>query len=61
MKILAALPVLLGSFLSSAAMAGPVVDAVKARGEIVCGVRGDTLGFARKDAKGTFSSLDVDM
>jgi len=50
-----------GALLPAMAMAGPVVDAIKARGELACGVRGDTLGFARKDAKGVFSGLDVDM
>ena len=33
------------------ATAGAVLDAIKVRGELNCGVRGDTHGFARKDDK----------
>lgn len=44
-----------------AAQAGPQLDAVRARGELVCGVRGDTQGFARRDDKGKFSGFEVDM
>ena len=43
------------------AAAGQIVDAIKARGELVCGIRGDTLGFARRDNTGTYSGLDTDM
>ena len=43
------------------AMAGPLVDAIKARGELVCGVRTDTVGFARRDKDGKYAGLDVDM
>lgn len=44
-----------------AAHAGPVLDAVKARGELICGTRGDTLGFARRDSAGQYSGIEVDM
>jgi general L-amino acid transport system substrate-binding protein len=44
-----------------AAEAGTVLDAVKARGELICGTRGDTQGFARRDAAGKYSGLEVDM
>lgn len=44
-----------------AAQAGAVLDAVKARGELICGMRGDTQGFARRDAAGKYSGLEVDM
>ncbi len=56
-----ALVAILGALLPMSAMAGQVVDAIKARGELVCGIRGDTLGFARRDANGVYSGLDVDM
>lgn len=46
---------------SSVAHAGPKLDAVKARGELICGTRGETLGFARRDDKGVYSGFDVDM
>lgn len=52
---------ILATAVSAPAMAGPVVDAIKARGELVCGVRGDTLGFAHREANGLFVGLDVDM
>ena len=44
-----------------AAQAGAVLDAVKARGELICGTRGDTQGFARRDAAGKYSGIEVDM
>ena len=52
---------ILAAAVSAPAMAGPVVDAIKARGELVCGVRGDTLGFAHREPNGTFAGFDVDM
>ena len=47
--------------LPQAAAAGPVLDAIKARGDLNCGVRGDTHGFARKDDKGRFFGFEVDI
>lgn len=44
-----------------AAIAGPVLDAVKARGEVICGTRGDTQGFARRDSAGKYSGIEIDM
>lgn len=44
-----------------AAQAGPVLDAVKARGELVCGTRGDTQGFVRRDNAGKYSGIEIDM
>jgi general L-amino acid transport system substrate-binding protein len=43
------------------AQAGAVLDAVKARGELICGTRGDTQGFARRDSAGKYSGIEVDM
>jgi general L-amino acid transport system substrate-binding protein len=43
------------------AEAGAVLDAVKARGELICGTRGDTQGFARRDNAGKYSGIEVDM
>lgn len=42
-------------------LAGPVLDAVKARGELICGIRGDTQGFARRDSAGKYSGIEIDM
>jgi general L-amino acid transport system substrate-binding protein len=41
--------------------AGAALDAIKSRGELICGTRGDTLGFARRDDKGKYSGLEIDM
>ena len=46
---------------AGAANAGPVLDAVKARGELVCGVRGDSLGFAHPLADGKYVGFAVDI
>jgi general L-amino acid transport system substrate-binding protein len=43
------------------AAAGAVLDSIKVRGELNCGVRGDTHGFARKDDKGKFFGFEVDI
>ncbi len=46
---------------ATAAEAGAVLDAVRARGELICGTRGDTQGFARRDNAGKYSGIEVDM
>lgn len=46
--------------LCSAANAGPVLDAVKARGQVICGVNTAAPGFASADSKGQWTGLDVD-
>ncbi len=45
----------------SAAQAGPVLDAVKARGHVVCGVNTAAPGFSNADSKGEWKGLDVDI
>ena len=42
------------------ALAGANLDAVKARGEVVCGVNTSLYGFSAPDDKGVWSGLDVD-
>lgn len=37
---------------AATAMAGPTLDAVKARGEVVCGVHTSLYGFGAPDDKG---------
>jgi general L-amino acid transport system substrate-binding protein len=49
------------TFAAHPAAAGTTLDAVKARGELICGVRGDTNGFARKDEAGKYTGFEVDM
>jgi general L-amino acid transport system substrate-binding protein len=43
------------------AVAGATIQAVKGRGELVCGVANDLHGFSAPDSKGQWSGLDVDV
>ena len=43
------------------APAGKTLDAVKARGQVVCGVNTGLAGFSAADSSGNWSGLDVDM
>jgi general L-amino acid transport system substrate-binding protein len=43
------------------ALAGATFDAVKARGEVVCGVNTSVYGFSAPDQKGRWQGLDVDI
>lgn len=43
-----------------AANAGTTLDAITARGHIVCGVRANAPGFSQVDARGRWSGLEVD-
>jgi general L-amino acid transport system substrate-binding protein len=43
------------------AQAGATFDAVKARGELICGVNTAFYGFSAPDDKGTWRGLDVDI
>lgn len=43
------------------AQAGKTVDAIKARGQLVCGVNTGLAGFAAADSQGNWSGLDVDV
>jgi len=43
-----------------AALAGKTLDAVKARGEVVCGVNTSAPGFSNVDSQGKWVGLDVD-
>ncbi len=46
--------------MSSTAQAGATFDAVKARGQIVCGVNTGVAGFSAPDARGVFQGLDAE-
>ena len=48
-------------FMSGGAMAGKDLDAVKARGQLVCGVGTGTAGFMQADSQGKWTGLDVDV
>jgi general L-amino acid transport system substrate-binding protein len=43
------------------AQAGPALDAVRARSELVCGTRGDTMGFARAAQDGRVTGFEADI
>ena len=51
---------LAGLALATAAHAGKTLDAVKARGQVVCGVNTSGPGFSSADSQGKWSGLDVD-
>jgi general L-amino acid transport system substrate-binding protein len=42
------------------AQAGATMDAIKARGQLVCGVNPGRTGFSAADSKGNWSGVDVD-
>lgn len=52
---------LVAIFLSQAAHAGARLDAIKARGNLVCGVGAVSPGFSRQDATGNWSGFDIDL
>ena len=43
------------------AQAGKTLDAIKARGQVVCGVNTGLAGFSAADSQGKWSGLDVDI
>ncbi len=43
------------------AHAGKTIDAIKARGQLVCGVNTGLAGFSAADSSGNWTGLDVDM
>ena len=46
--------------LSATAHAGKTLDAIKARGQLVCGVNTGLAGFSQADSQGNWTGLDVD-
>ena len=59
--ILAAMSVACGTVAALPALAGPTLDAIKARGEIVCGVNTGVAGFSAPDGRGEWKGIDVDV
>jgi general L-amino acid transport system substrate-binding protein len=59
--------ILLGALLAAGAMAavpahaGKTLDAIKARGQVVCGVNTGLAGFSAADSQGNWTGLDVDV
>ena len=59
-KIGPALGALAVAAFATSAHAGKTFDAVKARGQLVCGVNTSGPGFSNADSKGVWTGLDVD-
>lgn len=60
-KLFATALVAAGAAASLPAHAGKTLDAIKARGQVVCGVNTGLAGFSQADSNGKWSGLDVDM
>ena len=58
---LAALAVPALALFCAPALAGKTIDAIKARGQLVCGVSTGLAGFSQADSAGVWSGLDVDV
>ena len=49
------------TLLAMPAQAGKTLDAIKARGQVICGVNTGLAGFSAADSQGNWSGLDVDI
>jgi general L-amino acid transport system substrate-binding protein len=49
------------AFISTPALAGKTLDAVKAKGQIACGVSTGVIGFSAADSQGLWKGIDVDI
>ncbi|MDB5378915.1 MAG: amino acid transporter substrate-binding protein [Rubritepida sp.] len=45
----------------AAAQAGPIMDQIRARGQLNCGINTGVAGFALPDSRGVWQGLDVDL
>jgi general L-amino acid transport system substrate-binding protein len=50
-----------GALAALPAMAGKTIDAIKARGQLICGVNPSLPGFSAADSQGVWAGLDVDV
>jgi general L-amino acid transport system substrate-binding protein len=50
-----------GALVAMPAHAGKTLDAIKARGQVVCGVNTGLAGFSAADSQGNWTGLDVDV
>jgi general L-amino acid transport system substrate-binding protein len=60
-SLFVSLATLATTLLASPAHAGKTLDAIKSRGQLVCGVNVGLAGFAAADSSGNWSGLDVDV
>ncbi len=61
LQLAAAAVATLGALIAVPAHAGKTLDAIKARGQVVCGVNTGLAGFAAADSSGKWSGLDIDV
>lgn len=61
LQLAATMVVTAGALLSAPAHAGKTLDAIKARGQLVCGVNTGLAGFSAADSSGNWTGLDVDI
>lgn len=61
MKILSVAALLAAGTVAAPAMAGVTLDAVKKRGNVLCGVNTSAPGFASADSQGKWKGLDVNI
>ena len=61
MKTLLAATAVAAAAVAAPAHAGKTLDAIKARGQLVCGVNTGLAGFSAADSQGNWSGLDVDV
>ena len=50
-----------GTLAAAPAMAGKTLDAIKARGQVVCGVNSGLAGFSAADSNGKWTGLDLSL
>ena len=60
-KTLLAATAVAAAVVTAPAHAGKTLDAIKARGQLVCGVNTGLAGFSAADSQGNWSGLDVDV
>jgi general L-amino acid transport system substrate-binding protein len=60
-KTLLAATAVAAAAVTAPAHAGKTLDAIKARGQLVCGVNTGLAGFSAADSQGNWSGLDVDV
>ena len=60
-QLAAAAVATVGALLAAPAHAGKTLDAIKARGQVICGVNTGLAGFAQADSSGKWSGLDIDV
>jgi general L-amino acid transport system substrate-binding protein len=61
LRVLASAVLVAGLAATPAAHAGKTLDAIKARGQLVCGVNTGLAGFSAADSQGNWTGLDVDV